>query len=240
MGHDTLFRGNFAPDGKSIAFGGADGAIHIVPLDVNAAVRSFDLHSDWILDVAYSPDGTMLISGGRDKATKISSVETGQLLRGVDGSTELVSGVAADGQFAVSAGRARTLIGYELKTALSGVGVTGSGNGAQPITNRDQYVKNFEAQPGEVLDMAFSGDRKLVAVAGDFAEVRIYQIADRQRVATISNVPAPIYSVALNADGTRLVLGSKSGQVHVYQLPAGTLLKSLVPVPIAAANQTAL
>ncbi|MDA1049644.1 MAG: hypothetical protein O3C40_04070 [Planctomycetota bacterium] len=240
IGHDTLFRGNFAPDGKSIAFGGADGAIHIVPLDANAPVRSFDLHSDWILDVAYSPDGTMLISGGRDKATKISSVETGELLRSVDGSTELVSAVAADEQFAVSAGRARTLIGYELKTALSGVGVTGSGNGAQPVTNRDQYVKNFEGQPGEVLDMAFSGDRKLVAVAGDFAEVRVYQIADRQRVATISNVPAPIYSVALNADGTRLALGSKSGQVQVYRLPEGTLLKSVVPVPLAPANQTAL
>jgi len=69
---------------------------------VNAPVRSFDLHSDWILDVAYSPDGTMLISGGRDKATKISSVETGQLLRSVDGSTELISGVAANGEFAVS------------------------------------------------------------------------------------------------------------------------------------------
>ncbi|MEO8166203.1 MAG: c-type cytochrome domain-containing protein [Betaproteobacteria bacterium] len=240
VGHDTLFRGNFAPDGKSIALGGADGAIHIVPLDPNAPVRSFDLHSDWILDVAYSPDGTMLISGGRDKATKISSVETGQLLRSVDGSTELISAVAVDGQFAVSAGRARTLIGYELKTALSGIGVTGSGNGAQPITNRDQYVKNFEGQPGEVLDLAFSGDRKLVAVAGDFAEVRIYQIADRQRVVTIANAPAPIYSVALNADGTRLVLGSKSGQVQVYQLPAGTLIKTLVPVPIVTPDQTAL
>lgn len=233
VGHDTLFRGNFAPDGKSIALGGADGAIHIAPLDASAPVRSFDLHSDWILDVAYSPDGTMLISGGRDKATKISSVETGQLLRSVDGSTELVCAVAADGQFAVSAGRARTLIGYELKIALSGVGVTGSGNGAQPITNRNQYVKNFESQPGEVLDMAFSGDRKLVAVAGDFAEVRIYRMADRGRVTTISNVPAPVYSVALNADGTRLALGSKSGQVQVYQLPEGTLFKTLVPVPLA-------
>ena len=237
VGHDTLFRGNFAPDGKSIAFGGADGAIHIVPLDANAPARSFDLHSDWILDVAYTPDGTMLISGGRDKATKISSVETGQLLRSVDGSTELVCAVAADEQFAVSAGRARTLIGYELKTALSGIGVTGSGNGAQPITNRDQYVKNFEGQPGEVLDMAFSADRKSVAVAGESAEVRIYKIADRQRVTAISNVPAPVYSVALNADGTRLALGCKNGQVQVYQLPEGTLLRSLVPVPLVTANQ---
>lgn len=240
VGHDTLFRGNFAPDGKAIAFGGADGAIHIVPLDANATLRSFDLHSDWILDVAYTPDGTMLISGGRDKATKISSVETGQLLRSVDGSTELVCAVAADEQFAVSAGRARTLIGYELKTALSGIGVTGSGNGAQPVTNRGQYVKNFEGQPNEVLDIAFSADRKLVAVAGEFAEVRIYKIADRQRVTTINNVPAPVYSVALNADGTRLALGCKDGQVQVYQLPEGTLLQSLVPVPLASATQTPL
>lgn len=232
VGHDTLFRGSFAPDGMALALGGADGAIHIVPLDAKADVRSFDLHSDWILDVAYSPDGTKLISGGRDKATKISSVETGELLRSVDGSTELVCAVTADEQFAVSAGRARTLIGYEMKVALGGIGTTGSGNGARPVTNRNQYVKNFETQPGEVLDMAVSGDRKLVAVVGEFSEVRVYQIADRKRVSTISNVPNPVFSVALNADGTRLVVGSKSGQVQVYQLPEGTLLKSLVPVPV--------
>ena len=111
----------WSPDGQAIAVGGADGAVHVVPVDPKADVRSFDLHSDWVLDVAYTPDGKMLVSGGRDKTTKVCSVETGQLLRSVDSSSELISSVAADEQFAVTAGKARALTGYELKTALSGI-----------------------------------------------------------------------------------------------------------------------
>lgn len=234
IGHDTLFRGNFAPDGKAIAIGGPDGAVHVVPLDPTAEVRRFELHSDWVFDVAYTPDGKMLVSGGRDKATKVSSAETGRLLRAVDASPDFITSVAANELFAVSAGRARTLIGYEFKTALEGVGVTGSGNGAQPVLKREQYVKAFEGQPNEVLDLATSADRKLLAVVGASGEVRVYQVADRQRVTLIGNVVAPIYSAALNATGNRLALGTKSGIVQIHELPSGKLLKSLVPVPVVA------
>jgi mono/diheme cytochrome c family protein len=238
VSHDTLFRGGFAPDNKAIAVGGADGAAHVIPVDPKGEVRSFDLHSDWVMDVAYTADGKMLVTGGRDKATKVCSIETGKLLRSVDGSTELISSVAADAQFAIGAGKARIPISYELKIALSGVEVSGAGNGSKPVSKRAQYAKNFETQPGEILDMATSGDRKLVAIGGAYGDVRVYNIADRQRTALISNVPAPIYGVALNADGTRLAIGSKKGEVQIYELPGGKLVKSLVPVPVAPAAET--
>jgi len=90
-----------------------------------------------------------------------------------------------------------------------------------------------ETQPGEILDIATSGDRKTIAVAGTFGEVRVYNIADRARTALISNVKNPVYSVALNQDATRLVVGAKDGTISTYQLPDGKLLKSLIPVPIA-------
>ena len=236
ISHDTLFRGSFAPDNKAVAVGGADGAAYVIPVDSHAPFRKFDLHSDWVMDVAYSPDGKMLITGGRDKATKVCSVESGKLLRSIDDSSELISSVAADMNFAIGAGRARIPISYELKIALSGIEVAGAGNGARPVSKRNQYAKNFETQAGEILDLATSGDRKLLAIAGAYGDVRVYQIADRKRVALISNVPAPIYSVALNRDGTRLAIGSKSGQVQIYELPAGKQLKALIPVPTTAAT----
>ncbi len=128
--------------------------------------------------------------------------------------------MAADNLFAISAGRARTLIAYDLKIAQTGV-------------PPNQYARAFEAQPGEVHALAVSGDRKLVAVAGDFGEVRVYPIATRQRSVLISKAPAPVYAVALNINGSRLALGSKSGLVQIYELPSGKLLKLLVPVPVA-------
>ena len=235
VGKDTLFRGNFAPDSKAIALGGADGAVHVVPVDDKQPIRRFELHSDWVLSVAYTPDGKMLVTGGRDKATKIANAQSGALLRTLDNSTELISGVAADNLSALSAGRARTLIAYEFKIALDGIQLTGGGNGTRPINRRDQYARPLETQAGEIHSLGVSGDRKLVAVGGNFGEVRVYQIANRQRVALISKVPSPVYAVALNANGSRLALGSKTGLVQIYELPSGKRLKSLVPVPVAPA-----
>jgi WD40 repeat protein len=234
IGHDTLFRGSFAPDGKAIALGSPEGAVYVVPLDPAAEPRRYELHSDWALDVAYTPDGKMLVSGGRDKATKVSSAETGQLLRALDASPEAIGSVAASNEFAVSAGRARTLIGFEFKIALQGVEVAGGGNGAQPVNRRDQYAKPFEGPPQAIYDLAASRDGKLLAAAGAFGEARVYQIADRQRIATIPNLPIPIYAIALDAVGARLAVGGKNGQLQVFELPSGKPLKSLVPVPVEA------
>lgn len=234
---DTLFRGGFAPDGKSIALGGADGAVHVVPVgaDPQAPVRSFELHSDWVTDVAFSPDGTMLVTGGRDRATKVASAQSGALLVTADPGREPVTAVASDGQFAVSVNRKGELIGYEYQIALSGVEAGGAGNGAVPVDKRNQYTKPFEGQGDGVADAAASGDRKLLAVAaGTGGEVRVYRIADRQRAATVANVTAPVYALALNADGSRLAVGGKSGVVQVYELPSGKPLKSLTPVPVQA------
>jgi WD40 repeat protein len=234
-GHDTLFRGSFTPDGQAIAVGGADGAVHVVPVDAAAPERKLDLHSDWVLDAALTPDGKYLISGGRDKSTKITLFASGAMLRSADSSADIIHAVAADGQFAVSAGRARTLIGYELLAALSGLAVPGlEGNETKPMLVTSQFARPFEGQAGEVFDLATSGDRKLLAVASSAPQVVVYRIADRSRVAAIANLPAPVYGVALNADGTRLATGSDNGELRVFEIPSGKQLQALVGIPVVA------
>ncbi len=233
LGFDTLFRGNFSPDGSSIAVGSTDGGVYVVPMDEKAEVQHYDLHSDWVMDVAYSPDGKYLVTGGRDKATKVSSAETGELLRSVDSTDEMVNAVAASDAFAVSAGRSRLMAAYQFEVALSGIQLNGQGgNGAKPVNKRPQYTKNFETPAGEVLDLATSGDRKLLASAGSGPDIRVYEIATQKRVALIK-APGTVFSLALDATGSRLAVGCQDGQVHLYQLPDGTALQSVVPVPVA-------
>ncbi|PAW86200.1 MAG: hypothetical protein B9S33_08675 [Pedosphaera sp. Tous-C6FEB] len=241
VGNDTLFKGSFSPDGQTIALGGAGGAIHLIPVDEKAAVKAIDLHSDWVMAVAYTPDGKQLVSGSRDKTTKVSSAESLKLLRSVDQSAEPITAVAADGLTAISAGDARAVNGFDFKLALAGTEISGSGNGARPANNRSQYLRAYEAQPDAVLALATSGDRKLLAVATRAAEVRVYQTDTRARKTTIAKVPAPVQAIALNRDGTRLLLGSKSGEVQVYDMSgtAAKLLKTLVPVPVAPARAAA-
>jgi WD40 repeat protein len=229
---DTFFGGAFAPDGQTIALGGSNGAIYLIPVEEKAPVKTIELHSDWVTAVAFTPDGKQLVSGSRDKTTKISSVDGLNLLRSVDQSLEMINAVAADSLTAISGGNARALLGYDFKLALAGVQVTGSGNGARPVSNRDQYVRTFEAQPEAVMALATSGDRKLLAVATRASEIRIYLTESRQRKITIPNVPAPVLSVALNYDGSRLILGSKTGVAQVWDTTSGKLIKSLTPVPV--------
>jgi WD40 repeat protein len=241
VGNDTLFKGNFAPDGQTIALGGSGGAIHLIPVEAKAEVKAIDLHSDWVMAVAYTPDGKQLVSGSRDKTTKVSSVESLKLLRSVDQSAEPITAVAADALTAISAGDARAVNGFDFKLALAGTEISGSGNGAQPVNNRGQYLRAYEAQPDAVLALATSGDRKLLAVATRAAEVRVYQTDTRARKVTIAKAPAPVQAIALNRDGTRLLLGSKTGEVQVYDMSstAAKLLKTLVPVPVTPARAAA-
>jgi WD40 repeat protein len=232
LGGDTLFRGRFSPDGKTLALGGADGAIHLVPLDPAQKPKHLELHSDWVLDVAFTPDGGKLVSGSRDKTTKVSSVEPFQLLRSVDQSKEIINAVAATDQHAFSGGVARAVNGYEFKLALAGVEVNGSGNGAAPVNKKDQYTRAFEGQAESVTALAMSGDRALLAVATRSSEVRVYQADARTKKIALPKVAAPVLAVALNGDGTRLLLGAKSGEVELWDVSQAKKLRSLIPVPV--------
>jgi len=241
LSNDTLFRGSFSPDGRHLALGGADGAIYVVPVDPQADVKRLELHSDWVVDVCWTPDGTKLVTAGRDKTTKVADAKTGALLRTLDTLAERVNAVVADDKIAVSAGLTRAVSGYELAVALQNVEVTGSGNGAKPVSRVAQYLRAFPAQPGEVLDLALSRDLRLVAVVGLFDEARIYTPTDRKPAGTVKLAGVTNYAAALNRDGTQLVVGGKSGRLDVYELPDGKLLRSIEPVPVkkvvAAATQ---
>ncbi len=229
---DTLFRGEFSPDGSEVAFGGPGGVVHVIPVDSAKPVRSMEIHSDWVLDVAYTPDGKRLVSGSRDKTTKVSSVEEMALLRSVDESSEMIHAVATDGETGVSGGSAKVLSGYDYKLALAGVEVTGSGNGATPVNKKAQYLRAFEAPADAVMCLATSGDRKLLAVGTRASEIRLYRMADRGRVSALPKADAPVLSVAMDATGARLLSGGKSGSVQVWDVKEGKLIRSLNPVPV--------
>ncbi|MEX0711608.1 MAG: SUMF1/EgtB/PvdO family nonheme iron enzyme [Pirellulales bacterium] len=231
LGNDTLLRGGFSPDGSHVAVGGTEGAIWVVPLAAEAEPRRFELHSDWISDVAYSTDGRLLISGGRDKTVKISLADSGKLLRSVATGSELFSAVAAAPNLALAAGRDKVPAAYDLALALADTEFHAGNTEAKPADPPPDYTRRFEAQPGEVLDCATNQDRSLLAVAGNWNEVHIYRTADQQRVAVAAGLAAPVYAVALSPDGSRLAAGGAAGQISVYELPSGQVVRQLTPVP---------
>ena len=229
---DTLFRGEFSPDGSEVAFGGPGGVVHVIPVDSAKPVRAMEIHSDWVMDVAYTPDGKRLVSGSRDKTTKVSSVEEMALLRSVDESNEMIYAVATDGDTGVSGGSAKVLAGYDYKLALAGVEVTGSGNGATPVNKKAQYLRAFEGQTEAVMTLATSGNRKLLVVGTRASDIRVYRFADRGRLVVLPKAEAPVLGVAMDEAGSRVLSGSKSGKVQIWDVKEGKLLRTLDPVPV--------
>jgi WD40 repeat protein len=121
---------------------------------------------------------------------------------------------------------------YDLKTALGDVALKGSGADMVPDTQPAAYTRKLEAQGGEVFDMGTDAKRTKLAVAGSSTEARVYSLPDGRRLATLTGVPAPVYSIALSADGTRVATGSYNGQVGIYDAATGKLLRQFVPVPV--------
>lgn len=238
LGRDTLFRGGFSPDGALLALGSADGGIYLLASDGAGEPRKADLHSDWVTDVCFSADGRLLISSGRDKTVKVSLVDGGKLIRSLASSSGLFAAVAATPTLALAGGRDRVPAAYDLRAALGDVEFTGRAveGAAPPIEQAAQFTRAFEGQSGEILDLALSGDRSLLAVASSGGEVRVYRVADGGLVAAIGGLPSPVYSVALSGDGTRLAAGSYNGEINLVELPSGTRLKTVVPVPVRLAG----
>jgi hypothetical protein len=236
LGADTLFRGGFSPDGGSLAVGASDGAIYVVPAAGEGEVRRFDLHSDWVTDVCFSLDGRLLVSSGRDKSVKVSFADSGKLVRSIATSAELVTAVGATATHALSGGRDRVPAAYDLQLALGDTVFNGPiNNETKPVDQSAQYTRPFETQPGEVLDLDTNADRSILAVVGKSAEVRIYKIADGSRVALLGPVPAPAYCVALSPDGSRVAAGSHDGRISLFDVQAGTLTTTIVPLPVETA-----
>lgn len=231
IGKDTLFRGSFSPDGKTLALGGTDGAIYLVPTG-DGEVAKHDLHSDWVSAVTFSADGRFLFSASRDKTIKATLVETGKLIRSLGTLSDYANAVAAAPTIAIGGGRDKVPAVYDLKAALGDVFVKSDPNAITPTQPAAQYTKKLEGQPGEVMDLATDAKRAKLAVASTGSEVRIYGLPDGKRLANLTNVPAPVYAVALSADGARAATGSYNGQVGIYDAATGKLIKQLVPVPL--------
>jgi len=85
--------GPFSPDGLNLALSRADGSLEIVDTLTGEVVKSWQAHSDWIEDLAWSPDGTRLAtSNGRtewtfseDTTTRVWDTSSGQLLKEIPG-----------------------------------------------------------------------------------------------------------------------------------------------------------
>lgn len=163
---DTVYGASWSPDGRHIAFGGADKSVRAI--DAESGRQEFFVltHEDWVQDTAWSVKGEQVISAGRDMTAKLSDFAT---QRFIDNITSITPGALKGGLQALARHPQREEI------------LVGGSDGEPRIyrTNREverkigddsNLIRRFPPIAGRIWAAEFAPDGKSFAVGGTRAD----------------------------------------------------------------------
>jgi hypothetical protein len=220
---DSLYGISFAPDEKSIAFGGADKVVHRINIADGKEMLDFKAHSDWVLGTAFTDDGKQLVSAGRDKAMKLIDPDSGRFIDDINNPLEACLCIArnpksAEVLYGGEQGGARL---YKISPNL----------GRTSGRNDTNLIRNFEKQPAPVTAVAISPDGAAAAL-GTLNDVNVYNMANGQKLYTLSGEQGPVYSVCYKPDGTQIATAGYDGMIRLYDAKNGAMVKQFMSVPV--------
>ncbi|GIW94135.1 MAG: hypothetical protein KatS3mg110_2176 [Pirellulaceae bacterium] len=207
---DVVLDVAFSPKGDRLAVAGADNILRIIEVATGKEILTITSHSDWVTAVAWNQDGTQLASASRDKTAKVFDVEKGELLVTYSGHNQPVRGVAfhPDGKQVYSSGADNKIHRWNIadgkKAAEASLG-------------------------GEVYRLVVCGDM-LVATSAD-RTARLYKLDNLEQIRSLSGHGDWVLSAAAHSASRRLATGAFNGEVRVWNLDNGELVKSFVASP---------
>ena len=201
----------FSPNGQTLAIGSGPasrfGDVKLYKVADGALIRDLgEVHSDTVLDMAFSPDGTQLASCGADKLVRIFDVASGKQRLSLEGHTHHVLAVAwqdsgnvlasasADGTVKIwnmiTGEQQRTVSGFSKEiTSLAYIGTTTqflatcADNSLRLVEgNNGQTVRNFGGSTSALYTMALSPDNKQVLAGGQEGKLIIWSVDNGQVV----------------------------------------------------------
>jgi mono/diheme cytochrome c family protein len=210
---DVVFSVAFSPDNKKIATAGADRTIRIFEVETGKLLSQIEDHADWIFAVAWSPNGKRLASASRDKTAKVFDVEKKESLVTFPTHAQPV---------------------YTVSFTPDGKGIaTGGEDNRIRVWNPDndgKAIRDIAGFGATVFKLHYSPDGKnLIACSGD-KTVGVYTPTGSQ-VRKLQGHNDWIYSLAISRDGKTVASGSWDGEVKLWNLSDGKLIRSIIAAP---------
>jgi WD40 repeat protein len=209
---DAVLALALSPDGKKLAAGGCDRIVRV--WDVSGGVlnakleQSIENHADWVLSIAVAADSKHLLTASRDKTAKVWDLATKESVMTFPDHQAPVYGVAVKGD---------SKVGYSVgeDKQLRVWNAVAEGKQVRAVGGHGDFILKLLAHPKQPVLITGSADKT----------VRSWNADNGAALKTFSGLTDQVFALALSPDGLQVAAGSAVGEVAVWTLADGKLVK---------------